>query len=168
MTQSLTSIKKRATNCMVDLHPPVSMDRREIPLPGTGATLCVDHNMVRAAISSFNNGSSAGPDGLRAQHFKDMLSTSGAGDSLLESVTDFINLMLAGRVPERIRPILYGGRLTALKKKMAVWSKCEIIGISDFSRAPVESGGHSSEWKLLSCRLLAGISTAHGRYISSH
>ena len=46
-----------------------------------------------------------------------MLSTSGAGDSLLESVTDFINLMLAGRVPERVRPILFGGRLTALKKK---------------------------------------------------
>ena len=114
---SVADFDKETHNKLVDLHPPVPTDRRELPLPDTGAPLCVDQNIVRAAISSFNNGSSVGPDGLRSQHLKDMLSTSGAGDSLLESVTDFINLMLAGRVPERVRPILFGGRLTALKKK---------------------------------------------------
>ena len=74
---------------------------------------------VKAAIMTFPNGSAGGPDGLRPQHLKDMITSGGIGTdaSQLQTITDLINAMLAGRTPEAVEPVLFGGALTALLKK---------------------------------------------------
>jgi hypothetical protein len=74
---------------------------------------------VKAAIMTFPNGSAGGPDGLRPQHLKDMITSGGVGTDapLLQTITDLINAMLAGRTPEAVKPVLFGGALTALLKK---------------------------------------------------
>jgi hypothetical protein len=74
---------------------------------------------VKAAIMTFPNGSAGGPDGLRPQHLKDMITSGGVGTDvpLLQAITDLINAMLAGRTPEAVKPVLFGGALTALLKK---------------------------------------------------
>jgi len=75
---------------------------------------------VRKAILSFPNGSVGGLDGLRPQHLKDLLATgegSEGTDPLLEAITDLVNMLLEGRVPALMCPILYGGALTTISKK---------------------------------------------------
>ena len=70
-------------------------------------------------IASFPAGSSAGPDGLRPQHLKDMLAEGPSDASLsplLIALTSFCNLVLEGKTPVSVHPIFFGARLTALKK----------------------------------------------------
>ncbi|GAV04657.1 hypothetical protein RvY_14911 [Ramazzottius varieornatus] len=71
------------------------------------------------AVISFPNGSAGGPDGLRPQHLKDMLKgvRDPASTELAESLALLITLMLEGKVPDDICPVLYGASLTALPKK---------------------------------------------------
>ena len=45
--------------------------------------------------------------------------SSAADDRLKDLLTDFVNLLLKGDLPVPVREIVYGGRLIALKKKMA-------------------------------------------------
>ena len=78
--------------------------------------LQVSESDVRAAISSFPCGSAGGPDGITAQHLKD-LTAAGVDDSLIGILTVFVNLLLAGKIPKSISPILFGGKLIALEKK---------------------------------------------------
>lgn len=66
---------------------------------------------------SFPNGSAGGPDGLRPQHLKDLLSSAVNEDPLLQSITDFSNLLLEGKTPQLVRPVLFGASLIALSKK---------------------------------------------------
>ena len=40
-----------------------------------------------------------------------------AGADFLSALTDFTNLVLAGRCPETVAPVFFGGRLLALNKK---------------------------------------------------
>jgi Reverse transcriptase (RNA-dependent DNA polymerase) len=72
---------------------------------------------VKAAISAFPNGSAGGPDGLRPQHLKDMIAGKGQDEALLEAITDLVNVMLEGRIPESVRPVIFGGSLMANQKK---------------------------------------------------
>lgn len=74
---------------------------------------------VLGAIMSFPNGSSGGLDGLTPQHLKDLLSLGcgDARDELLKTLTDLVNVMLAGQVPSDVIDILYGANLCALLKK---------------------------------------------------
>ena len=97
-------------------HPPAPADRRApAPVdPILPLLASVDH--VRAAIKSFPSGSSGGPDGLRPQHLKDMTEKQ-VGGSLLASLTNFVNLILAGKVPVWVRPHLFGASLLAFAKK---------------------------------------------------
>ena len=98
------------------LHPPAPADRRQAPSTDT-PPLQVTPSAARAAIKSFPNGSSAGPDGLRPQHLKDLL-LEGVDDSpLLTAVTDLTNLLLEGRTPESVRGTLFGANLLAIAKK---------------------------------------------------
>ena len=101
---------------LVSLHPLCPENRRTIPQSDT-TPLPVSTSDVRAAILSFPCGSAGGPDGLSPQHLKDMMSGGGIDDSLLKAVTDLVNLLLDGRVPAAVQPILFGGSLTALQKK---------------------------------------------------
>jgi hypothetical protein len=66
---------------------------------------------------SFPAGSSGGPDGLRPQHLKDLLGSQEAGAELLTALTAFVNVCLAGRCPNMLASVFFGGRLIALNKK---------------------------------------------------
>ena len=97
-------------------HPhatPLASCLPELTLP----SLSLDESGVRSAILSFPAGSSGGPDGLRPQHLKDMLSIDLEGVGFLSALTGFVNTVLAGHCPAAIVPFFFGGRLIALKKK---------------------------------------------------
>src|SRR6478609_10311348 len=73
--------------------------------------------MVKQAIMKFPSGSAGGPDGLRPQHLKDLLSSAGNEGPFLQAITDFINMLLEGRTPGRVRSIIFGASLLALTKR---------------------------------------------------
>jgi len=70
---------------------------------------------VRPAVGSFPNESAWGPDGSRPQHIKDLLAESNSNESLLENITEFVIIILEGKTPLRVHPILFGGSLKALR-----------------------------------------------------
>ena len=69
------------------LHPPAPANLRKLPLVAVPPILATA-NDVRAAILSFPHGSAAGPDGLRPQHLKDLLTGTGSGISVENDKTD--------------------------------------------------------------------------------
>ena len=79
-------------------HPPRPDDRRPTTALSS-APLSVSAEDVRRAIRRFSPGSAGGLDGLRPQHLSDMTDSHVSG-TLVESLTDFSNLVLAGGVPE--------------------------------------------------------------------
>jgi hypothetical protein len=101
-----------------DKNPPAPSDRRAYPeADSAGQTLLIDAASVRKAIMSFPPGSSGGPDGLTAEHLRDMISCEGEAGLLLAATTSFIHLIVAGGIPEAVKPLFFGGRLIALSKK---------------------------------------------------
>ena len=54
-------------------HPPATMDASTMPVSQSDSGLSVGEPDVRKGIMSFPAGSSAGPDGLRPQHLKDLI-----------------------------------------------------------------------------------------------
>ena len=112
------------------LHPSAPLNRRAAPITSS-VPLHVTLQAVLEAITSFPHGSAGGPDGLRPQHLKDLLDgvrgnvgsesvdggTSGGGprpiaNPLLEAITDLVNLLLSGEVPQFVRASLFGGSIT--------------------------------------------------------
>ena len=79
----------------------------------------VTSDEIIRAIQSFPCGSAGGPDGLRPQHLKDMISPSAhsGGTALVEALRSTISLILSGQTPLSIRPFFFGASLIALKKK---------------------------------------------------
>ena len=74
---------------------------------------------VTAAIGTFNSGSSAGLDGLRPAHLKDLTSRSAgeAGARLVTALTALVNTALMGHLPDCARDAFYAASLTALRKR---------------------------------------------------
>ena len=70
------------------------------------------------SIQSFPARSAGGPDGLRPQHLKDLISgRSGAGSGLLiQSLTSFVNFVANGGMLASARPYFFGATLVALSK----------------------------------------------------
>jgi hypothetical protein len=99
-------------------HPPQPSDRRPFPSAAEFAPFHVLPQDVSAAVNSFNPGAAGGVSGLRPQHLKDALSrrTGDAGSRLLGSLTNIINIILAGSVPASIAPVFAGASLTAFYK----------------------------------------------------
>ena len=107
---------------MRNKHPGPAPNRRS-PIDPSGNTrftpLQASSNDVKRALRTFPLGSSGGPDGLKPQHITDLL----AGDTdgrFLTSLTELINLLLAGKFDTEINTIIYGGRLLAMSKKDGV------------------------------------------------
>ncbi|ESN96820.1 hypothetical protein HELRODRAFT_178615 [Helobdella robusta] len=64
---------------------------------------CVSPAEVLRAVKSFKNGSSGGLDGLRPQHLRDVFAGPLPIDNTLNSLTQFINLILSGACPLSVR-----------------------------------------------------------------
>ncbi|XP_055337134.1 uncharacterized protein LOC129587422 [Paramacrobiotus metropolitanus] len=72
---------------------------------------------VISAVFSFPSGSAGGLDGLRPQHLKDLLNCKDAVESsLCSALCKLMNFIVAGKLPEEVRPILFGANLIALSK----------------------------------------------------
>ena len=102
-----------------DKHPPSPVDFNPPSDFPTVDHVCVSEVEVSSAICSFPCGSAGGPDGLRPQHLKDMVS-SGPSEPhlspLLSALASFSDLVLKGEVPPSVRPYFFGARLLALDK----------------------------------------------------
>ncbi|ESO08436.1 hypothetical protein HELRODRAFT_169279 [Helobdella robusta] len=87
---------------LCSIHPKIPMDRRVFPAltPTAG---CVSSAEVLRAVKSFKNGSSGSLYGLRPQHLKDVFSGPLPIDDTLNSLTQFINLILSGACPLSVR-----------------------------------------------------------------
>ena len=87
-------------------------DPNSVPLVGT-----VEE--IQKAIFSFPAGSAGGLDAFRPQILKELsnIQSSVFADSFLNSLTNVCNLMLAGKIPADVCPLIYGASLTALNKK---------------------------------------------------
>ena len=94
-----------------------SLGAESLPDPGDFPALAVSQAEITSAIRSFPAGSGGGSDGLRPQHLVDLLTCKESGLDLASRLTDFVNLLLEGNCPDRIRRILFGGKLIALRKK---------------------------------------------------
>lgn len=105
-------------------HPTVNTGSDYPPPPSEDDALSqsVTAEEILHAICSFPNGSAGGLDGLLPQHLKDLVAGSVGEISvrLCERLAALVNLMLKGKVPHDICPLLYGASLTALKKKDGV------------------------------------------------
>ena len=101
-------------------HPPAPGDLSlpEPPEDGFPTCVCAVED-IRKALSSFGPGSAGGPDGLRPGHLQSLTSrwAAEAGVRLLSSLTEFVNLILSGGVPEFAVGVFYGASLCALSKK---------------------------------------------------
>ncbi|ESN98642.1 hypothetical protein HELRODRAFT_162081 [Helobdella robusta] len=76
---------------------------------------CVSPAEVLRAVKSFKNGSSGGLDGLRPQHLKDVFSGPLPIDDTLNSLTQFINLILSGACPLSLSELEFAlGRVSCL------------------------------------------------------
>ena len=72
---------------------------------------------VIRAIRSFPPGSAGGPDGVRQQHFLEMISCREFGPELRSALTSFVNCLLQGNIHPQVSPVLFGGNLIPLEKK---------------------------------------------------
>ena len=101
-------------------HPPAPSDLKLPPAPAENHQpyMATEHD-VTSAVASFDTGSSAGLDGLRPAHLKDLTSKSAgeAGPRLIKALTSLVNLALRGEIPPSARTTFYGASLTALRKK---------------------------------------------------
>lgn len=119
-TSTIATPDHEVISAMKEKHPDEPEDLVLPPCPDINDhSISFDESLVRKAITSFPAGSGAGPDGLRPQHLKDLISFSAAeaGERLLESITRLVNFMLAGRLPQLIASAFNSSSLIALKKK---------------------------------------------------
>jgi hypothetical protein len=111
-------VSQETFNKLVSKHPSAQCDRRPFPNPHTTTTaLQVEEVEVLKALKSFPAGSSGGPDGLKPQHFMDLVNCREGGAELLSAVTAFINVLLEGSCNSKLASFFFGGRLIALEKK---------------------------------------------------
>ena len=108
-------------NVLREKHPPTPSDEDLPPPPQANDTppLQVTAEQVRSAIESMPTGSSAGLDGIRPLHLRQLISTDAVepGRRLLRSLTVLTNIALDGRIPECARDAFFGAALCALRKK---------------------------------------------------
>ena len=105
-------------NELKEKHPPRSFCDINNPLPANESPVTCHPSDVRDAIQSFPFGSAAGPDRVTPQILKDLISQRGeASEPFLVSLSSFINILLAVKVSDSVRPFLFGATLFASSKK---------------------------------------------------
>ena len=101
--QSLSALREK--------HLPSSSVLTDLPAPQPQQCLSVDKSEVRRHVLSFPAGSAGGPDGLRPQHIRDLLTYPEAGPEFLSALMAFVNLVLAAQCPLNVAPVFFGGHL---------------------------------------------------------
>jgi hypothetical protein len=96
-------------------HSDAPADRHNLPNPSTYPAMQTTERDVIKAIRSSPVGSSTGPDGLRLQHLLDLINCQEAEHALVMAITALVNLLLQGRCPLEVTPVLFDGKLLALK-----------------------------------------------------
>ena len=101
-----------------DKHPPSPADYSPPPPPVVSLPISVSQAEIARAVKSFPLGSSAGPDGLRPQHLKDILSSlpPDSYSPFLSALAAFSSLVLEGNTPSQVGHYFFGARLIALDK----------------------------------------------------
>ena len=90
------------------LHPsrpsPAARALQELPVP-----------LVARCLRAFPAETAPGPSGLRAQHLRDAC-VAGCHDALIVQLTAVLNVMVQGRAPPCVAPVVAGAGLVALTK----------------------------------------------------
>jgi hypothetical protein len=107
---------------LIDKHPARFQNAR--PFEQTGPSMqhvpIISEELLLGCLKSFPPDSSGGIDGLRPQHLKDMFLSAADASShtlVLSTWLEFCNMIFSGNLPQPIRPLFFGARLLALKKK---------------------------------------------------
>jgi hypothetical protein len=116
--ESVCSLNEKSLNLLKEKHPPAHSDATFPPPPSSQVSLTVNSSYVRKAVMSFPAGSTGGPDGLRPQHLKDLISpTLGeVGVSFAEALASFVTLVISGNVPQPAAPFFFGASLLGCNK----------------------------------------------------
>ena len=100
-------------------HPPSPEDLDLPPGPDddTQPFLATETDVL-ATVASLDSGASAGLDGLRPAHLKDLVGRSAgeAGVRLVSALTRLVNLILHGQLPAMAKTAFYAASLIALRK----------------------------------------------------
>ena len=109
---TLRALKEKHPSAPENLSLPDKPDGSVVPAVAT-------EEDVRKAIMSFRAGASGGPDGLRPGHLRSLVAhgSGEAGSRLLSTLTDLVNVMVRGEVPQFAVPVLYGVNECAIRKK---------------------------------------------------
>lgn len=114
-SEGVAQFSVKTKEALLSKHPR-ALESLNPPTPAPSPPLEVSVSEVSLLITKLPAGSSGGPDGLRPQHLKD-LGANGWGPKIYTPLTAVVNIILAGKVPQEIRPILFGASLIALEKK---------------------------------------------------
>ena len=126
--------------------------------------------MLERQSCLFVPGDSGGPDGLRPGHLRSLVAygSAEAGSHLLSALTDLVNVMLRGEVPQFAVPIIYGANECAIRKKdggirpIAFRSSLRRLSVKVGSRPIVQALGE----ELRPVQL--GVSTGGGCEAAAH
>ena len=151
---------------------PSAPENLSLPDPPDGSVVpaVASEEDVRKGILSFHAGVSGGPDGLRPGHLCSLVAHGSAesGSRLLSALTDLVNVMLRGEVPQFAVPVLYGANECAIRKKdggirpIAVGSTFRRLSVKVGSRPVVRALGE----ELRPVQL--GVSTSGGCEAAAH
>ena len=100
---TLRALKEKLPSPPENISLPDPPDGSVVPAVASGED-------VRKGILSFHSGASGGLDGFHPGYLRSLVahSSSEAGSRPLSALTDLVNVMLRGEVPQFAVPILYG------------------------------------------------------------
>jgi Reverse transcriptase (RNA-dependent DNA polymerase) len=103
---------------LLEKHPQTVLSTTEFePASQSVDELTVAPSELMGAIRAFPRASGSGLDGLRPRHLLDLLSKDNPhAAELAETLMEFLEIVLNGRLPQFILPLFYGASLTALMK----------------------------------------------------
>ena len=96
-------------------HPSAAPDRQFSPAQRDFADLQVTAAEVIAVIRSFFASSAGGPDDIRSPHILDLASNKEMSPTLVSSLKNFVNVLLAGHCHDDVIPVVFGASLIALE-----------------------------------------------------